>query len=69
MDKIDVLLKLSQLLQIYLMTKTPNDKILELLNATTNILEIEILNDVAIHLRDAKNEYKNNHCSNPNENE
>jgi hypothetical protein len=65
MDKNTVLSKLCQLLAIYQMLEITDD-ILFLLNDTATKLEINMLNDIALKLRQA---HQNTQVSNPNENE
>jgi len=65
MDKNTVLSKLCQLLAIYQMLEITDD-ILFLLNDTATKLEINMLNDIALKLRQA---HQNTQLSNPNENE
>ena len=65
MDKNTVLSKLCQLLAIYQMLEITYD-ILFLLNDTATKLEINMLNDIALKLRQA---HQNTQLSNPNENE
>jgi hypothetical protein len=65
MDKNTVLSKLCQLLAIYQMLEITDD-ILFLLDDTATKLEINMLNDIALKLRQA---HQNTQVSNPNENE
>ena len=65
MDKNTVLSKLCQLLAIYQMLEITDD-ILFLLHDTATKLEINMLNDIALKLRQA---HQNTQDSNPNENE